>query len=172
MSVIFSDSVITPDGYLMMQGPGSDTAVLDPVTLTWSTSYDTNKAEASTAYLSSRGLDSGKPWVLLPNGRVLTVDIFLNSSSELLDLTNNTDWVSAGSTQVNLTFKNQTGPTVLRPDGTVFALGANGNSAIYNSSDGTWIAGPAIVSPTNTPCVAAQASASLLPNGNVLFVCN
>ena len=34
MTVIYSDSVTTPDGYFMMQGPGSDTAVLDPITLT------------------------------------------------------------------------------------------------------------------------------------------
>jgi hypothetical protein len=108
-------------------------------------------------------------WTLLPNGRVLTVDAYVpivgftydpnGTNSELYNPATGT-WQSAGSTLVQLFdsaaqcggLPNATlevGPMVLRPDGTVFATGANtcglgfpGHTAIYNTHDGTWTAGP------------------------------
>src|SRR6185369_9924854 len=56
------------------------------------------------------------------------------------------------------------GPAVLRPDGTVFAVGATPNTAVYNSSTGVWTAGPTF--PNNLD--SADGPASILPNGNVL----
>ena len=60
---------------------------------------------------------------------------------------------------------------MLRPDGTVFALGGfDGNSAIYNSKTGKWSTGPKL------PNIAGEGQlgvtdgpGALLPNGNVLF---
>jgi hypothetical protein len=51
-------------------------------------------------------------------------------------------WSSAGSTVVPLgnTTCTEIGPTVLRPDGSVFAGGGNGNTAFYSAS-GKWSAG-------------------------------
>jgi hypothetical protein len=108
-------------------------------------------------------------WTLLPNGKVLTVDAYVpiggfqydpnGTNSELYDPSTGT-WQSAGSTIVQLFdsaaqcggLKKATlevGPMVLRPDGTVFATGANtcglgfpGHTSIYNSRTGTWTAGP------------------------------
>src|SRR5205807_5835789 len=62
----------------------------------------------------------------------------------------------------------EVGPAVLRPDGTVFATGANtcgpGHTAVYNSHSGTWAAGPDFPGAYGV----ADAPAALEPNGNVL----
>src|SRR5437868_13000693 len=63
----------------------------------------------------------------------------------------------------------EVGPAVLRPDGTVFATGANtcgpGHTAIYNSHTGTWAAGPDFPAAYGS----ADGPAALEPNGNVLI---
>jgi len=54
---------------------------------------------------------------------------------------------------------------VLRPDGTVTAIGGNGQLATYDSSTGTWTAGPLI-----SPVLGEDdGPAVLLPDGNVFF---
>jgi hypothetical protein len=88
-------------------------------------------------------------------------------------------WSSAGSTIVQLWDSAATcggenatsfelGPAVLRPDGTVFYEGANscgaGNTAIYDTRQGTWRAGPSFSGTLD----AADAPAALEPNGKVL----
>jgi hypothetical protein len=57
------------------------------------------------------------------------------------------------------------GPNVLLPDGDLFIIGANGNTAIYTPSTNTWVAGPVIPNGMG----ADDAPAAVLPNGNVLF---
>lgn len=121
---------------------------------------------------------------LLPNGKVLTVDAYVfqyNASgmnSELYDPATET-WSSAGSTKVQLWDSDcgnsngatyEVGPAVLRPDGTVFATGANtcgpGHTAIYNTGNGTWTAGPNF--PGNVS--VADGPASIEINGKVLVM--
>ena len=120
-------------------------------------------------------------WTLLPNGQVLTVDAYTSNTvltgtnSEVYTQSSNT-WVSAGST-INQLWDSgcktgsgsfEVGPAVLRPDGTVFATGASdcsaGNTAIYNTTTGTWTAGPAFASSQ----AANDAPAALETNGNVI----
>ena len=81
-------------------------------------------------------------------------------------------WSTAGSTIVQLWDSHgsyEVGPAVLRPDGTVFATGANGvgagHTSIYNLSTGTWTPGPDF--PGNLDI--ADGPAALLPDGNVLM---
>jgi hypothetical protein len=89
-------------------------------------------------------------------------------------------WSSAGSTVVQLWDSHcgnqsqasfEVGPAVLRPDGTVFATGANtcgtGHTAIYNSSTGTWTAGPDF--PVANVSIA-DGPASIETNGKVLMM--
>ena len=57
------------------------------------------------------------------------------------------------------------GPAVLLPNGTVFAVGADGLTAIYAPSTGTWTEGPAIPGALNVQ----DGPAALLPSGHVLF---
>src|SRR5215471_15102189 len=87
-------------------------------------------------------------WTLLPSGKVLTVDAYVNATccklgSEIYDPSIGT-WSSAGSTVVNLvdSGSRELGPAVLRPDGTVFYAGATTNNAIYNSTTGVWSSAP------------------------------
>jgi hypothetical protein len=58
---------------------------------------------------------------------------------------------------------------VLRPDGTVFATGATGHNAIYDTVSDTWSVGPDFPNvPGEGQYDIADGPASLLPSGNVL----
>jgi hypothetical protein len=65
-------------------------------------------------------------------------------------------------------YDHEVGPAVLRPDGTVFATGANlcgpGNTSIYDTKTGEWKAGPVIPDDADI----ADGPASILPDGHVL----
>lgn len=120
-------------------------------------------------------------WNLLPNNLVLTVDayttntVLTGTNSESYNSTSNT-WSTAGSTINQLWDSNcmngggsfEVGPAVLRPDGTVIATGASdceaGHTAVYDSSNGTWTAGPDF--PNSD--AANDAPAALEINGNVI----
>jgi hypothetical protein len=141
-------------------------AILDPATLTW-TATGTNKFDENDE----------EGWTLLPSGKVLTVDAYVDigdpngMNSELYDPSSGS-WSSAGSTIVQLWDSHgsfEVGPAVLRPDGTVFAAGANGigagHNAIYNLSTRNWTPGPDF--PGNLDI--ADGPAALLPDGNVLM---
>ena len=147
-------------------------ALLNPSTLTW-TATGSGKFDV----YDEEGIN------LLPGGKVLDVDAYVfvydpnGKNSELYD-PNTGAWTTAGSTIVQLWdscggsggASYEEGPAVLRPDGTVFATGANGcgaaHTAIYNSSTGAWTAGPDF--PGNLGI--SDGPAALLPDGNVLMM--
>jgi len=159
-----ASSVVLPDGTFMLGNCGYansecspfqlQQALLDEANLTW-TITGTGKADQN----------SEEGWTLLPSGNVLTVDMDNGTESELYNPSTG-EWTLAGSTISKLpnTTCYETGPQVLRPDGTVFAVGGNGNTAIYNSSTGVWTAGPTF--PNNYAPV--DGPAAILPDGNVL----
>src|SRR3984893_189330 len=61
------------------------------------------------------------------------------------------------------------GPALLRPNGTVFALGSSGNSSIYNTHTHRWSVGPTLpISPQGYQYTAQDGPGALLPNGHVL----
>jgi hypothetical protein len=147
----------------------TDQAVLNPSTLTW-TAIGSGKADIN----NEEGL------TLLPGGKVLTVDTndFTNlTNSEIFSPATGV-WTSAGSTVAQLEDNNaqgtgswELGPAVLRPDGTVFATGATGHTAIYDSSCGHWTAGPDFpVIPNEGQLDVADGPAVLEPNGHVMVV--
>ena len=139
-------------------------ALFNESTLTW-TPTGTGKADSNDE----------EGWVLLPNGKVLAVDAYVDlggpgTNSELYDPTSGS-WSSAGSTVVQLwdsNGSNEEGPGVLRPDGTVFWTGANGSGAghtsVYHVNAQTWTPGPDF--PGNLD--VADGPAAVLPDGNVL----
>jgi hypothetical protein len=152
-------SVVLPNGTFMIGACCSrQQALLDATTLTW-TSTGAGKADRN----------SEEGWTLLPNGKVLTIDMANGTASELYDPSTG-KWSAAG----NLPFfignncgkhiVPEVGPAVLRPDGTVFAVGANNKTAIYNSSTGKWSAGPSFPAGFGS----ADGPAAILPDGNVL----
>ena len=113
---------------------------------------------------------------MLPNGKVLTIDVGGGTNTEIYDPATDT-WISAGSTGVGNSLSEnvlyEIGAAVLRPDGTVFAIGSTGTSAIYNSSSGVWKVGPALpTSPLGYQCTQQDGGASLLRNGNILLTCS
>jgi hypothetical protein len=168
-------NVILADGTFMVEDKMSkQDAILNLKTLTWSypdvsTKNDLNDEEGLT---------------LLPNGNVLTVDCYTDvifghmkhyppdpTNSEIFDAKTRT-WSTGGSTINSLTdpLTFEMGIAMLRPDGTVFATGTQGYTSIYNTQTQTWSAGPRL--PTNAKgkqFTMEDASAALLPSGNVLF---
>jgi hypothetical protein len=158
-------------------------AALDPATLKWT--------EYGSAGKSDFNAEEG--WTLMPDGNILTWDVKHSPNSEIYSPATQT-WASAGTTVANLMGppevgclkygnKNQytycppgeTGPGILRPDGTVFATGAlhldanTGHTAVYNPAakgDDKWTAGPDFPNGDQ----AGDSFAALLTNGNVLVL--
>jgi len=150
-----AQSVVLFDGtYTQANCCTREEALLDPKTLTW-TATGTGKFD----------IHDEEGWTLLPNKQLLTVDAYVfqydatGTNSEIY-VPASGKWHNAGSTGVQLwdsaaacggenNATQEVGPAVLRPDGTVFATGANtcgggqsGHTAIYDSNTGTWSTGP------------------------------
>jgi hypothetical protein len=149
-----------PAGSLCNSSLLTQQALLNPSTLTWTVIAAPGKADPK----------SEEGWTLLPSGNVLTVDLENGTASEVYNSTTQS-WSSAGSTGNTLINSScdggfETGPAVLRPDGTVFALGGLGYTGIYNSGTGAWSAGP----PLPFGLGVDDGPAALLPDGNVLLM--
>jgi len=177
-----SPSSVLPDGRLLMgQKLTERDAYLDPNNFKWYRMGHTGKAD----------FNAEEGWSLLANGTILTADVLDAPNSEIYNPATQT-WKTAGSTVVDLRspspFKQcftygpkpkdcyqapgEIGPSILRPDGTVFYTGSGsgpsgegaGNTAIYNTANGTWTAGPQFPNGDN----AGDSWAILEPSGNVL----
>ena len=171
-----ASTVVLSTGTLMLANTTTaQAALLNPFTLTW-TPTGTGKFD----------INDEEGWTLLPNGKVLTVDAYVQHyqstgmNYELYDPSTGT-WSVAGTTPVQLWDSAATcggqghasfevGPAILLPNGTVFATGANscgpGHTAIYNVASGTWTAGPDF--PSNLDI--ADGPAALEPNGKMLMM--
>ena len=175
-----SQSVVLPDGRFMVANKLSNkAAILDPKTLTWTETGSSTKND----------WNSEEGWTLLPNGKVLAIDIYIDywaglinayplatgpGNSEIYDPQTG-QWTSAGNTVVPLSSypNGEIGTQILLPDGRVWAIGnkpSGSHTAFYDYKVNQWSAGP------NLPVVsgsllqgAADTGAVLLPNGNVLF---
>jgi hypothetical protein len=159
-------------------------ALLNPASLTWTS---TGAPRAGGHYQDEQGYE------LMPDGAVLTIDIWTNYNSQG-NATNaeqysplTTKWTSAGNTPVSLPDPYQCGnfeigPAVVRGDGKVIAFGGNTGcvagatadpTALYDVKAGTWSPGPYLPalcgSDGATSCDLADAPAALMPNGAILF---
>ena len=178
-----SPSTVLPNGlFLVGRKTNKNMAVLDPKTLKWTEVGSKGKSD----------FDAEEGWTLLPDGTVLTWDVKNDPNSEIYNSSKQA-WTSAGSTVANLMGPpeegclhygshgqyeycppGETGPGILRPDGTVFATGAlhegdsTGHTAIYDPSTHKWTAGPDF--PNGD--AAGDSFAALLTNGNVLVLGN
>jgi hypothetical protein len=158
-----SPAIVLPDGTFMMgQGgePSELQVLFDETTLTWTAVTGSGKADG----FSEEG------FALLPDGNVLDVDTEDGTHSEIYNPSTE-KWTSAGSTIVvlpnsgGLGIVPELGPLMQRPDGSVVAFGATTNTAIYDSTTGTWAEGP--VMPNGDDI--ADGNASILPDGNILI---
>jgi hypothetical protein len=161
---------------------GNMSALLNATTLTW-TATGTGKFDA----FDEEG------WTLLPDGTVLTVDAYVftgtcGTNTERYNPSTGA-WTSAGNTPSVLADCSaanaeggssptyEMGPQVMMYNSSVIAFGANTanvvHSALYNTVSNTWSAGPNLPatcgSGSNLQCTLADAPATILPNGNVLF---
>jgi len=157
-----AQSVILTDGtYMQANCCNTQQATFNQKTLAWTNITNTGKAD--------RFDEEG--WTLLPNGDVLTTDALDAPNSEVYN-PKTKKWTSAGSTIVRLEdpSSQEIGPMVLRPDGTVYATGANGSgaghTAIYNTKTKKWKKGPDFTGSLD----CADAPAALELNGNVLVM--
>ncbi len=181
-----AQGVILPSGAFMLASccasPAAN-AILNPANLTWT---PTGAPNAGGNYQDEQGYE------LLPNGNVLTLDIWTNyksggnaTNAEQYSPTTGT-WSAAGNTPVSLpdpyvcgSF--EIGPAVTRGDGTVVAFGGNTGcqapttdpTAIYNVKKVNWTAGPdipAVCGSNGTiSCSLPDSTAALEPDGAILF---
>ena len=184
-----AESVVLDDGTFMIADPFNDAVA----TLNTGTNPPTFNAPFTPAGKSADSLNDEEAWILLPDGTVFTTEIWNSmDATETPALTYSPTtqaWSSAGIapdplvllTKGGITYE-ETGPAMLRPDGTVFASGATGFNDIYDTSTGIWSSGPSFPTVTGTyssgscntigvteQLVAADAPAALLPDGNVLI---
>jgi hypothetical protein len=175
-----AQSVVLANGtYMQANCCTMQSALLNAKTLTWTPTgynkFDPNDEEG---------------WNLLASGEVLNVDAYVpippfpyipnGTNSELYNPVTGA-WHSAGSTIVQLwdsaadcggedVASFELGPGVLRPDGTVFYMGANScgpaNTAVYNSYRGSWTPGPKFPDDYDI----ADGPAALESNGKVLMM--
>lgn len=179
-----SPSVVLPNGeFLIGDKLVKNMAILNPKTMQWRQGLPPGKAD----------FNAEEGWTLLPDGTVLTADVKNAPDSERF-IPNQSRWVTAGSTIVDLHSPSpfgclnfgpngkycyyppgEIGPSILRPDGTVYWTGSNppsggaGHTAIYTPGNpGKWTVGPDFPNGDN----AGDSFAALLTNGHVLVLGN
>jgi Galactose oxidase, central domain len=151
-----------------------------PQTAIWDPAYNTWAAAGTGGAKAAR--PNEETWTLLPDGSVLTVDVFSappNLAERYIPATD--AWVTAFSppdnlvlTQIGTVPVNEIGPAILLPSGTMFAIGATGQTALYDPAGiNPWSAGPSFPADTsgsglNPTLTAIDAPACLLPNGKVV----
>jgi hypothetical protein len=157
-----SPSVVLPNGTFMLgntQGQGSQVALLDAATLTWTFGGGDN--------------DNEQGYVLLQNGGVLTANVY-NQTSMRYDPSVKA-FVQDASLPVMLGAGSEIGPGICLIDGRVIWFGASGHTCLYTPGatghNGSWIQGPDLPTMADgTQLVCNDTSAILEPNGKVLVV--
>jgi hypothetical protein len=160
-------AVVLANGSFMLGASGfsgtKDEAILNASNLSWTTT-GAGKADGN----------GEEGFTLLPSGKVLAVDAKPQScatrNTEIYDPGSGT-WTSAGLTPGPLVdcTDGELGPQILMHSGKVFVEGATAATALYDTSTGTWAAGPQLPVIGGKQFVAADASSALLPDGKVLF---
>jgi hypothetical protein len=155
-------STVLANGRFMLGASGfsgtTAEAILNATTLKW-TATGAGKADGN----------GEEGWSLLPNGKVLTVDAGATAPNTEIYTPSTGAWMSAGSTPAPLVSGGELGPQLLRPNGTVLAAGATGANAVYDTSTGTWSAGPSFPVIGGMQYDSADGPAAILPDGNVLL---
>jgi hypothetical protein len=160
-----AQSVVLSDGtYMLADCCNKNEATLDLATMKWTTT-GTGKND----------INDEEGWTLLPSGQVMTVDANDTADVFYTEILTGGAWAKLGDTPVQLpdlntqTNSHELGPQMLRPDGTVFAEGATGHTAIYTIATNTWSKGPDFPVYSGSEYYdAADAASALLPDGNVL----
>jgi hypothetical protein len=154
-------------------------ALLNAKTLKWTVIPGTGKVEPNDE----------EGWTLLPNGKVLTLDVWEGTGGTQFFNPGTKTWSFAGDTAVggdpvNLWPVVEIGPQAGMPGGNVFVVGAGTSTqepptactddaptqtALYNYKSATWTAGPQIPAIGGQAMDSTDGPAATLPDGNVLF---
>jgi uncharacterized repeat protein (TIGR01451 family) len=154
-------TAILPDGRILagsMNGP--NTYMYNPSTNSWSPG-PTKLYNDSSLY---------ETWTKLPDGDILSYDLGDNlgagsTEAQRLD-TSTMTWGDAGTVPVVLqSSRPSIGAAVLLPDGRIFQIGGNSNTALYDPATNIWTAGPVLPGGLG----GNHDPAAMLPNGHVLF---
>ncbi len=157
-----SPSATLNDGTLLIgntQGMGSQVALLDPSSLTWT--------------FSVGDADNEQGYTLLQTGDVLTTGVY-DLTSKRYDPSAKA-FVADATLPVMLGAGSETGPGITLMDGRVIWFGASGHTCIYmpgaEGQNGTWVQGPDLPTmPNGDQLAAADVPAILEPNGMVFLV--
>jgi predicted outer membrane repeat protein len=149
-------TALLPDGRVLAGYViGAQTYIFDPKANTWTFAANKLRNERSDE----------ESWVTLPDGSILSYDVFNNGHAQRYVPSLN-QWVDAGTVPVSLSDGHEEmGPGFLLPDGRAFFLGDNGNTAYYTPSTNTWAAGPVIPE----GMAMDDAPGAMMPNGHILF---
>lgn len=156
----FGDTPISllPSGKILAGAFSSDNTYLyAPETNTWE--FAAKKLRGDVSFEES--------WAQLPNGNVLSYDLWTDGlSAQYYDITTNT-WNDTGKLPVSLTNSvPEIGAAIQLADGRIFQIGASNHTAIYDPGSNTWQAGPDMPEGIGSD----DAPAAALPNGHILFV--
>jgi hypothetical protein len=151
---------LLPDGKLLMGSIEDDrVAKLDPVTLTW------------TAMKLRPGVgDSDEDsWVLMADNTVAAPSCNKPSTTWVYSIASDV-WIQGNALASTIISGGETGPALLRYDGTALFLGGNQHTAIYSpTAQKPWSNGPDLPDQDGLPIGILDGPAALLVNGNVLF---
>lgn len=179
---------------VLPSGSGNRTAIWDPRAETW---FEAGLGFASTQ--TKKGDCDEETWTLLPDGTVLAMDAYTSSLAEIYNpITDTWQQINPGPSpslgQISIpnpapnssqasNSPDEIGPALVLPNGTVFALGGNGETGVYtlpttSAPTATWKPGPhlptASTTYNNTGTTNYQTvldgPACLLPSGQVLFI--
>jgi hypothetical protein len=152
-------STVLPNGTMIVggtQGNGTQEAVLNPQSLTWTFTTGDQQAEQGHA--------------LLQTGDVLTARVGSQGSNRY---SVGTGFSADAQVPVVLGNASEIGAGITLMDGRVLWLGATGSTALYTASagqSGSWAAGPNLPTVSGNQLVSSDMHAFLEPNGNVLAV--
>ncbi len=165
---------VLPNGSVLVGNiVNNGTEIYNPTTNTWSAGGSKIRNDQSDE----------ESWVKLPNGDILSYDIFSSISdnkfeAELYNPTTNTwsDASNATSTLPLLSTPNEgyeLGAAVMLPNGNALFTGANGDTAYFNTSTNLWSAGPTMpvvsINGVQTQLTMGDAPAAVMPDGDVLL---
>jgi hypothetical protein len=152
---------LLPNGTLLMGSlDSSNVAKLDPSTLTW------------TAMTPRHGVGTSDEdsWVLMPDRTIASPSCQNPPTTWVYDITTDL-WHQGNNLPLSIIdVVNETGPALLRYDGTAFFLGGNEHTAVYSpSASPKWSNGPDLPDQDGKKIGIVDGPAALMVNGNILF---
>lgn len=162
-SIADANSQLLPDGRVMQNIVNSNQIDYGTKNLI----YD--PASNSFTYGSSCLGDADESaWAVLPDNSILFVDIYSLRTDRYHPTLGRWKRDAAAPVMLYDSYINETGPAVNLPDGSVFFLGANSNTAIYipsgDTTAGSWRRGPRIPDHNGI----TDGTAASMPDGRVL----